>query len=308
MKVSFCLLVRFFASFIFLSCTTASVLFGFTTPDASYISTSASISHSGVTIRNDFDWVREIDGSLVGIQGEVSDCEELFSILRAKTVAHSISFDGRSLPCNSIAHLCQTIISQRLRTEQRLNVNILIAGWDKDSGADGDTMFEKRENQRGIPKLYWLDDIGSLQDVKYASHGAETMFMLSMLDQWSGGRKECANILPPPLSVALNTMKGNDPQLISSSMNTQESSVDTTSTVLSPNKLHDNDSITETVPSSVHTHSVGLFVKQCWLQLQKRSKNRIDLQSVRLHSIDPSGCKLVSLEWSVPQQQFLRRT
>lgn len=182
---------------------------------------------------------------LVCIQGDVADCEELFSILDAQNRAHELDFAGRLLSCKSAAHFCQSVVSQRLRTNHRLNVDIMITGVSSVS------------NPEASPELYWLDSIGSLQNVEYAAHGPDTPFLLSILDQ-------------------------------------NKSKMRTTQ-IASP---------TEAAEVSKDSHSEGLIssdecarsiADQCWTQLSKRSKGRIDQGSVTLQCVDRAGCRDVSI-------------
>jgi 20S proteasome subunit beta 4 len=53
-----------------------------------------------------------------------------------------------------------------------LAVEVLVAGWDDKADA---------------PMLYWLDEIGAMQQVPYAVHGGQFPFIFSVLDR-SGTR------------------------------------------------------------------------------------------------------------------------
>lgn len=161
----------------YVSCLTANILFGFKTTDGAYMSGGSAVKHNGVTVTHDFNWIRKLDTCLIGMIGDISDCEEIFSAVERNCVLHGLDFDGRPLPVKSIAHLCQTLISHNIG---RLNVNLLIAGWQHSGDAlEGDP----NASSGGVPKLYWIDNLAAIQDVSYGAHGPEVPFVLSMLDQ-----------------------------------------------------------------------------------------------------------------------------
>lgn len=160
------LLYSHYASYV-----VADVLFGFKVKDAAFLSVGSAMSHNGVTIKDDFDWVRKIDDCLIGATGDLSDCESLFQQVENRCTLHGLNFAGRSLPIKSIAHLCQTIM-----VENGLGVKLFVAGWEKPPFG----------REVGQPKLFWIDDTAALQDVTYAAHGREMPFLLSMLDQNRG--------------------------------------------------------------------------------------------------------------------------
>ena len=122
----------------------SSLLVGVVTKDAVIISSSNAFTKNGVTMRGDFDWIRQVgDHCFVGVQGDSSDCEYLLTQLESSNRDHVLTF-GRSLPSGSVAHLCRRIIAKFLRSNQ-LKVSVLIAGWNSD---------------RNCPTLFWLDSIG----------------------------------------------------------------------------------------------------------------------------------------------------
>lgn len=131
---------------IHLMFSSSSLLIGVVTKDAAIISSTSVFTKNGVAMREDFDWIRQLgDDCLVGIQGDSSDCEFLLSQLESSNRDHEMKF-GRSLTCQSAAHLCRKIIAKYLRSGQ-LKVCALIAGWN---------------SEQNCPLLYWLDSIGKI--------------------------------------------------------------------------------------------------------------------------------------------------
>lgn len=78
------------------------------------------------------------------------------------------------MSCKSLANLCRSLIGHLMRTREKLMLNVLIAGWDESNDK---------------PVLFWLDEIGSIQEVPFACHGNDFSFVLSLLDQSNRQKK-----------------------------------------------------------------------------------------------------------------------
>ena len=108
------------------------------------------------------------------------------------------------LSVSEVAHLARYQIAESLRSRGRLNVCLLIAGMSKANADDRNTSdhFSERlqdqvrhatnqpsesllpSTQLEIrPRLYWVDQYGSLQALRYGAHGFAANFLLSVLDQ-----------------------------------------------------------------------------------------------------------------------------
>ena len=234
------------------------ILFGFKVKDAAFLSVGSAMKHNGVTIKDDFDWVRKIDDCLIGATGDVSDCESMFQQVESHCTLHGLNFEGRSLPIKSIAHLCQTIM-----IDNGLGVKLLVAGWEKSTAG--------REN--GQPKLFWIDDTAALQDVTYSAHGNEMPFLLSMLDQNRGLLLQSEDV----------SMSVDDPEAVLMQGLTTAS---TNPSGLPPPRLplQSGDAV-----------AVGV-ARQCWSQLRKRSHSRVDVTTARLLCVDQHGVRELSLD------------
>ena len=153
----------------------SSVLFGFKTKDAAYLSANSQFENGGgVVVQNSVEWITPLGKSMiVGIVGDSSDVNFLRRELESADVEHKLNFQGESLRCEAMANYCRGIITKYLRTQTPLNVECIIAGC---GGADGE------------PMLFWLDSIGSVQKVEYGAFGKDSAMVLSTLDRCN---KEC---------------------------------------------------------------------------------------------------------------------
>lgn len=146
----------------------SSMLIGLITKDAALLSSTSDFNKNGVAMRADYDWIKQIGRNcLVGLQGDSSDCDYVITQIESINRDNEMTYTDQSLSCRSVAHLFRRIIANNLRTRQ-LRVCALIAGWD---------------HERNRPILYWLDSIGSIQEVPYGAHGDEFSFVWSLLDR-----------------------------------------------------------------------------------------------------------------------------
>ena len=128
------------------------------------------------------------------------------------------------LDAEAVAYLARSIISQSLRSRDRLSLCLLIAGMVKTNAglclasveaSDKDTSHSERlrrqveaatstvlatgtevepsaaskepiamsRRQHLVPKMFWLDEYGSIQQLQYGAHGYASNFALSILDR-----------------------------------------------------------------------------------------------------------------------------
>jgi 20S proteasome alpha/beta subunit len=259
-------------------CGSTSVLFGICTENAAYLSASSSLSHNGVTIKSDFNWVRRVGESLLGLQGDLSDCEEVFSFVLSKNSEHCLNFQGKPLSTKSIANLCRALIAQRLRAQSRLNVNAIVAGWEGKDMSPG--LAPKVGSLEGKPKLYWLDSIGSLHDSLYAVHGQESAFLLSMLDHARASLPSASASIAAAAAVVAHT------PLVPSDSGAAAAGNTITGTVSCANT---NAGENADADANADLYALRL-IGQCWTQLHQRSRSRIDLSSARVYRVQRSGC------------------
>ena len=105
---------------------------------------------------------------VVGIIGDVGDCDLLRAELETANVEHKLSYGGASLQCEAMANYCRSIIARYLRTANPLNVECMIAGCTPE----------------GDPQLLWMDSVGSIQKVPFGAFGKDSPIILSALDRF----------------------------------------------------------------------------------------------------------------------------
>ena len=180
----------------------SSVLFGFKTKDAAYLSATSSVENGGgVVMQDNFELINSIgDTMIAGIIGDNSDVDYLRRQLEAANVEHKLTFHGESLRCEAMANYCGGIIAKHLRGPTPLNVECMLAG----CGVNGE------------PVLYWLDSIGSIQKVEYGAFGKDSALVLSTLDRCNRENKFADMIgyqeIPSESRTVIDTLIGSPSQ------------------------------------------------------------------------------------------------
>ena len=136
--------------------------------------------------------IREYENG-VGCDVEYVYCdeeEERDSTTKMRSEVNYSNLDESGLNAEQVAFLARGEIAAGLRSAQRVQVCLLIAGLclvdgaRKDrTGIDLDSNSDTSNMHRLEPRLFWLDEYGSLQNIRYGAHGFGANFALSILDQ-----------------------------------------------------------------------------------------------------------------------------
>ena len=152
----------------------ASLLFGFRTKDAAYLTSTSVYENGGGVVIDDHMKVLTPLGNdmVVGIIGDYSDCDLLRAELETANVEHKLSFGGSSLQCEAMANYCRSVIGKYLSSTNPLNVECMIAGYTHEGG----------------PQLFWMDSVGSIQKVPFGAFGKDSAIILSALDRYQSNQ------------------------------------------------------------------------------------------------------------------------
>ena len=336
-------------------------IFGFTMEEgtgdgdaysSAHLSAPCSVCLNGVASNIDFEWIRPVGRfSIVGLSGDVADCEELFAELQSRCLEYEVEnaapFDASlqdggtvpirsdyvyegisssypvSMPCRSLAYLCRSIIARRLRSRQPpLRVSALVAGMEPQprfrQGAEvgqhhwqHQHQHQKHQQQSMQAVLFWLDEIGSLKEVRtppqstqpthgpypsgteseaevdtvgavgtgfaHAAVGPELPLLLSALDHHS--RRAALHPRRPELNAKQPYDRDHTLDLDLGS----EESIDCDG----PGKAHSNKSIS--------SHSRDL-ARSCWARVLRRAPSKRAADRHVLWSIRPAQDGTVTLK------------
>ena len=85
-----------------------------------------------------------------------------------------------------VAHLARGEIWSSLRSRQQLRICLLVAGLCRCQAVACSSVVNELSAKNDMvlePRLFWIDEYGSLQKIKYGSHGFGSNFALSILDE-----------------------------------------------------------------------------------------------------------------------------
>ena len=82
-------------------------------------------------------------------------------------------------------------IADSIRSRSPYAVNVLVGGFDTSAAA----VAESGADVGGTPKLYWIDNLGTLAEVPFAAHGYGAYFALSLLDRFVALHFDCQTII-----------------------------------------------------------------------------------------------------------------
>uniref|UniRef100_A0A1B6E889 Proteasome subunit beta n=1 Tax=Clastoptera arizonana TaxID=38151 RepID=A0A1B6E889_9HEMI len=143
-------------------------LLGLAFKDFVLIAADMTCANSVIVMKDDADKLHKISDNLVmAICGESGDTTQ-FAEYIAKNVQLYKMRNGYGLSPKATAHYTQRNLADYLRSRTPYNVNMLIAGHDKDGGAE----------------LYYIDYLASLVKAPYISYGYGGIFALGIMDRY----------------------------------------------------------------------------------------------------------------------------
>ena len=124
----------------------------------------------GITVmKPDDDKSRLLNAhNLVLYSGESGDTVQFAEYVTANVALYSRRNEEQELHTDAVASYVRRELAQSLRSRHPYQVNLLIGGFDTVSD---------------LPKLYWIDYLGTKIEVPYAAHGYASYYLLSMFDR-----------------------------------------------------------------------------------------------------------------------------
>jgi 20S proteasome subunit beta 4 len=142
-------------------------LFGFVGSDYVLLVCDTAAKRSIVKMLPDDDKILEVDKTkLMGLSGDAGDRVN-FSEYIQKNIALYELRNGYPLSVSAAAHYTRNELATALR-ERPYNVNLLLAGVDKDVG----------------PSLFYMDYLASMHKMNYAVQGYAAYFLFSLFDKY----------------------------------------------------------------------------------------------------------------------------
>ncbi|XP_015929200.1 proteasome subunit beta type-2 [Parasteatoda tepidariorum] len=143
-------------------------LIGVACKDFVIVATDRNIAHSIIVVKKDEDKTYKLgDHLLMSVCGEPGDTIQ-FAEFIAKNIQLYKMRNGYELSPTAAANFTRRNLADFLRSRTPYAVNLLMAGYDKESG----------------PELHYIDYLATLAKVPYAAHGYGSFFVLSILDRY----------------------------------------------------------------------------------------------------------------------------
>ena len=156
--------------FLWVVCRPATAtLLGLCTSESVILSAPQTLAVGGTVVSHAHPTLLRLhprSSTLLAIEGDPADCDELVCAIREVNGLHRVQFNS-DMPIYSLVTFSARKIHDALR-KRPLNCRLMIGGMESSS-----------------PVLYWIDDTGAVQKVRYGSHGREMALVLSVMDQLS---------------------------------------------------------------------------------------------------------------------------
>jgi len=143
-------------------------LIGIQGKDFVLLAADTKCARSVVTMKDDHDKMHKVsDNLLMAVCGESGDSVQ-FPEYISKNVQLYKMRNGYELSPHAAANFTRRNMAEALRSSRPKQVNVLLAGHDKDDG----------------PSLYFLDHLASLHKMTFAIHGYGSLFAMSIMDKY----------------------------------------------------------------------------------------------------------------------------
>ncbi|XP_055932623.1 proteasome subunit beta type-2-like [Argiope bruennichi] len=143
-------------------------LIGIAFKDFVIVAADRNVCHSIVVVKKDEDKMYKLgDHLLMAVCGEPGDTIQ-FAEFIAKNIQLYKMRNGYELSPTAAANYTRRNLADFLRSRTPYAVNILMAGFDKDSAES---------------ELHYIDYLGTMDKLPYAAHGYGSFFALSIMDR-----------------------------------------------------------------------------------------------------------------------------
>jgi len=140
------------------------------------IAADSSQARSIMIYKNDLDKIAHIsDSIMMGSAGPNADTVQFSEFVQRNVKLYELSNDGIPMSTKACANFCRGELSKALRRGP-FQTNVMLGGYDKKSNSES---------------LYYIDYMGTLQEVNFGVQGYASSFTLSIFDrEWKEGMTE----------------------------------------------------------------------------------------------------------------------
>ena len=142
--------------------------FGICGKDWVIVCADTAVNRSIFTLKHDDDKILQVNQfKVLATTGEQTDRYQFSNLMMRNLQLQEIR-TGYEPSVEATAHFLRSELASSLRSKSPFQVNVLMGGYDQ---------IEKQA------KLYWMDYLGTLQQVTKGAHGYAGYFVNSVLDQ-----------------------------------------------------------------------------------------------------------------------------
>eukprot|EP00834_Sanchytrium_tribonematis_P002015 NODE_55_length_29507_cov_0.809712.p18 type:complete len:223 gc:universal NODE_55_length_29507_cov_0.809712:16721-16053(-) len=146
--------------------------------DCCVIATDTHAQRSILVLKDTHDRIVKLtDHTVLAYGGEPGDCGQFIDYVQKNIELYSIRYD--ELTPNACAHYVKQQLAEGLRSRP-YQVNCVIGGFDK------------------VGKLYWIDYLGSIQELPFCAQGYSQYFCMSTMDKYykkDMSKEECVDVV-----------------------------------------------------------------------------------------------------------------
>ncbi|KAJ2316441.1 Proteasome subunit beta type-4 [Coemansia sp. RSA 2611] len=130
--------------------------------------TDKKVARSIVTMKHNLDKTYELTPStLISVAGEPGDTSNFSEYIQGNVRLYSIR-NSQDLTPSETANFIRGELATALRSRRPYQVNILVTGFDKNTGE---------------ASLYWIDYLSAMSKLPFAAHGYCSYFVYSIMDR-----------------------------------------------------------------------------------------------------------------------------
>lgn len=154
---------------IFINCHHMDLLIGIKTQSEVLLVASKNLAR-GISVlkSNDVKVMALNKNAAIAYSGEPGDAVNFAEFVRANIQLYGLRH-GFDMSAHAAASFIRNELAASLRTRRPYATNILIGGWDR---------------AKKVPKLWWIDYLGSIVEQDYCAHGYAQYYVLSTLDRF----------------------------------------------------------------------------------------------------------------------------
>ncbi|KAI7832879.1 proteasome component C11 [Kickxella alabastrina] len=130
--------------------------------------TDKAIVHSIVRMKNNQDKTCRLSShTLMSVTGEAGDTSNFAEYIQGNVRLYSVR-NSQDMAPSETANFIRNELATALRSRKPYQVNLLVAGVDRNSGE---------------ASLYWIDYLAAMAKVPYAAHGYCAYFLYAVMDR-----------------------------------------------------------------------------------------------------------------------------